>query len=428
MSSPVPKKHHYVPQSILKRFSIEGKERQVYVFDKATCRSYPAAIKDAGAENHFYSVEIGDQRHILEHLFQDIDDKGADLLDRVCQLRSLQTLSSEDRILLCAATAVQLLRVKKMRSDLIDLSQQLASLLEKYGGGPVEDGEMSENQARLISIDTLAELPFFAQHFIDKDIALISSGESRFIISDNPVVLNNSFPYGDLGLSSPGVEIYFPVSCNLTLGFFCRSVRKGYLEPFESRGEKRHQALLDAFRSGAPIEFAAEKVDFLNYLQIHRSSQYLFSSESDFSYAILILDQNPALAHERPSIQVGWEGYVYRERMPNGSFLVAVGQESHYMIPVEFVDEEFEDCEWVFWSPIPEMVLDAMRDSPFKEVTRFVDKAMKGQTRDVIFLDKGNGMFGVRMRDEGLHKLFLHLDQERKGSIPELAKKAQRID
>jgi hypothetical protein len=407
-----PKKHHYVPRSILRRFSIGDEGRQVHVFDKATRRTYKSAINDAGAENHFYSVEVGDQRLVLERLFNDIDDEGATLLDKICRERSLGSLSEAERLLLCEVAAAQLLRVKGMRRELIEVSRQLLGLLKKYGGASDEELDehvMTDGQARRTSIEYLAELPSFAGPFREKDLVLITSEEESFLIGDNPVVVNNSFPYGDLGLSSPGVEIYLPISRDLVVGFYCRSIRD-YLERFEARGQREYQPLLESIRSGEPIEFAPEKIRFINQLQVLRSTQYLYSAEQDFSLVLAMLERDPGLAQGRGLIKMGWEGYTHRESMPMGTFVVAVGQVSHYMIPAEIVDEGGGECEWAFQSPLPAMVREAIADSPFREVTLFVDKTMRRQTRDVIFLMRENGLVCVRMRDEALHQLFLTIN------------------
>ena len=66
-----PKKPHYVPQSVLRRFSIRGERRNVFVFDKHTQRSFALPISDAGAERHFYSVPVGERRLNFEPFFQD---------------------------------------------------------------------------------------------------------------------------------------------------------------------------------------------------------------------------------------------------------------------------------------------------------------------------------------------------------------------
>jgi hypothetical protein len=427
-----PKKHHYVPQSILRRFSINNEGRQIHVFDKASARSYVAAITDAGAENHFYSIEVGDQRLVLEDLFNDIDYEGAELLDKICQARSLSTLSEEERLLLCIVAAAQLLRVKRMRNDLIEVTRQLLATLEKFGVGNARelDGHvMSENQARIASIETFAELPFFAGPFLEKDLFLISSQSESFFIGDNPVVVNNSFPYGELGLSSPGVEIYFPISRDLVVGFYCASIRRGYLENFETWGEARYQPLLNSMRSGEPVEFSPEQVGFLNQLQVQRSTQHLYLAEPDFSLVRDMLARAPDIAQGKASIQIGWDGYGHRESMPVGTFIVAVGQVGHSMIPAEIVDDNPDDCELTFRTPLPEMVEAAIRDSPFKEVSLFIDKHIRRQIRDVIFLMKEDGTICVRMRDEAVHQLFRTIDAERRtqgsGRIEEPGETAQ---
>lgn len=49
----------------------------------------------------------------------------------------------------------------------------------------------------------------------------------QIYISDNPLVLHNQQefgPYGNIGLSVPGIEIYHPISPNLVLGLFCPTI------------------------------------------------------------------------------------------------------------------------------------------------------------------------------------------------------------
>lgn len=53
-----PKKHHFIPQSVLRRFSVDGDGKKIYVFDKLNDRCWTSAITDAGSENHFNSLEF----------------------------------------------------------------------------------------------------------------------------------------------------------------------------------------------------------------------------------------------------------------------------------------------------------------------------------------------------------------------------------
>ena len=74
------KKHHYVPQSMLRRFSSDPEQLKIHVFDKKTSKTFPSPIKDAGCENHFNTVEIEGKVIPFEGVFQENDDESHDCL------------------------------------------------------------------------------------------------------------------------------------------------------------------------------------------------------------------------------------------------------------------------------------------------------------------------------------------------------------
>ena len=105
-----PKKHHYVPRSVLRSFSIGGARRSVFVFDKNNGRVFSSTVGNAAADNHFYRVDLGKHRINFEPLFQDLDDRLANLVTRLTTTPSLSALDSADRHDLAVVTACQLLR------------------------------------------------------------------------------------------------------------------------------------------------------------------------------------------------------------------------------------------------------------------------------------------------------------------------------
>lgn len=87
-----PKKHHYVPRSILRNFSVDGARKQVHVFDKSTNRSFLNAIGDAGCETHFNTVELNAETISFEEVFNGNDERLALLVERLLQERTLGCL------------------------------------------------------------------------------------------------------------------------------------------------------------------------------------------------------------------------------------------------------------------------------------------------------------------------------------------------
>jgi hypothetical protein len=70
----------------------------------------------------------------------------------------------------------------------------------------------------------------FAEHFFSKtEVLLRPEWQKPFLIGDSPLALQNSYdigPYGNLGLTVPGIEIYFSLSPTRALGLWYPSHEK----------------------------------------------------------------------------------------------------------------------------------------------------------------------------------------------------------
>lgn len=226
-----PKKHHYVPRSILRHFSIGGERRSVFVFDKTSQRSFPSPIPDAGAEKNFYRVDLDGRNINFEPFFDSLDHRLATLVAKIVNVSSLAALSAAERYDLAVVTACQLLRTKLQRTSPIEISRQFSQRLQDEGlEAPTE---LTESASRFASFKRLLELEPLADLLASKDLLLIISHETKFWTSDNPVVLHNSFSYGRCGLAAPGVEIYHPLAAHLCLSFLCPSIKEILAESFD---------------------------------------------------------------------------------------------------------------------------------------------------------------------------------------------------
>ena len=120
-----PRKHHTVPQSLLRQFAIDRARKRVAVFDKTTSRSFGASIEDAGAQRDFYSIGTGDQRLNLESVFQELDSRLAAVVTSLATAQRLDELPSDSVADIPTLFAVQLLRTNLQRTswssqDLVD--------------------------------------------------------------------------------------------------------------------------------------------------------------------------------------------------------------------------------------------------------------------------------------------------------------------
>jgi hypothetical protein len=151
----------------------------------------------------------------------------------------------------------------------------------------------------------------FGPAFAAKDWVLMKTdAPHRYLIGDHPLVLHNSRyhgPRGSLGLNVDGIEIYFPLSPQFTLGMMCGSHRRD----FEERLQRMSQSEIDspslqkavsiardfigAVKSGYPSRIDPENVEFLNSLQVTRAERFVFSADGDFSLVRSMIAEHPDL-------------------------------------------------------------------------------------------------------------------------------------
>ena len=68
-----PKIHHYVPQSVLRNFSVDAAGKQVWVYDKETGSSRTEGISTAGGEKYFNHVVVDGKGIDFEGIFDSVD-------------------------------------------------------------------------------------------------------------------------------------------------------------------------------------------------------------------------------------------------------------------------------------------------------------------------------------------------------------------
>jgi len=241
-----------------------------------------------------------------------------------------------------------------VRTTLITVATDLAMSLRQAGLDPDELANLaipSENDAKIVSlVACLSGVHEIAAALQRKDMLLFDARSGVFWISDNPVIMHNSFPYGDVGLDAPGVEIYFPLNPRYVLAFYCPSIATKIEEclslgaPFETT--MRYQRIRDGIKNGEPVN-STEYVSFLNSLQVSYSGRFIYSSTPDFDLARQFLKASPDRKTVRSLFAVGAVGEMPRYTgFPAGRYLVVVRHGNHHMIPITGVSEEPEDAEF----------------------------------------------------------------------------------
>src|SRR5438067_2268665 len=106
------KKHHFVPRSILKNFTLTKGGNQVYVSDKTTGRAYVSSVMDAGSENKFNTAELGEAISNFEPIFDDADSRLGEMANRLLETRSLKDFTDDDILVVKHLLIIQFLRTK----------------------------------------------------------------------------------------------------------------------------------------------------------------------------------------------------------------------------------------------------------------------------------------------------------------------------
>lgn len=408
------KKHHYVPQSLLRFFSVDGFGKSIYVFDKSSGNAFKSSLKNAGSQNDFNKLETKEGIKNFEPIFSEVDGRLANLLVQLHQCRDVSVLSDNDRRDWADMVAVQLLRTPIMRTTIAQLAADLVGSLTESGLAKPEDFSLpTDNDSRRSMVKMFRNRDSLRTALENKDFVLFEgTGSTPFLISDHPVVRQSTVPYGDSALSSLGVGIYLPLGPDLVLAMLCKSVRASLnarpLEALEMPQElsQRNIALREGLRTEHPVRQSDSFVASFNALQIAGSSRFLYGPQNAFDAVRATLEAHPELRHVKSYVQVGrmGDGPPSSNRMPEGQWLVLFGQTNHYMLPIQNWRED--QCEGETHDL--ETLNRALADAPFKEMQHYADKQqcqMKRNVRVEILTHSAPVRFRIRNADPAMDAL-----------------------
>ena len=396
-----PRKHHFNPRSVLRNFTIDGDGRRLFVFDKQERRSFVASIDDAGAERDFNRVQVDGQDLNYESRFQELDDRLARAVSKLVQEMSVAKLETDELRGLPILVACQLVRTKLQRTTPVEISRQLDEWITELGlAGP---RPISDADARRIALEQLFRLAEYAVPISEKDIILLISRDQRLWTSDNPVVVYNTFPYGQTGLKSPGVELYYPLAPHLCLAFYCPSLREilgEAIDPNHPRPSPTDPFMFELHRAlvGQRIlEIPEEYSTHLNTLQISQSSRFLYSNKDEFGLAHRILSQDPKVANVKTRFSLGTSVGLSAPNLPAGTWLVAEKGHRHHTLRIELVNNE---SSFIDFKTTDLAKLDAIgQDTPFDSVTVYQDGyGIRGIRGAVLHLIDQGGIHFIRVQ------------------------------
>jgi hypothetical protein len=321
------KVQHYVPQFLLRNF-VNGKKDQVWVYEKSSARTFPSNVKNVASESRFYDFEYQGQILSLEPWLARLEDNARSVVGFILEADSVSTLAEQQRHILASFLSVQLTRTKTFREEWHAFPRMLREHLQRSGdqiaqGSQAEEliQDISENDVKEQTARVIYKAPeAYAAHFLNKDWVLAATThETPFLLSDNPLTRQNMIDCpnrGNLGLATPGIEIYFPLSPTRALALWCptltETVHRGALALMSHanpalRGTARDPGGLigmsDALLSGGPVQYSPANVENFNSLQVIWSERYIFSASNDFQLAKAMLTDHPALKQgPRPTV------------------------------------------------------------------------------------------------------------------------------
>lgn len=412
------KKHHYVPRSILRKFRANPAKDQVHVFDKKNHQTFLSSIADAGCESQFNTIEIEGHRLSFEGLFQANDNILASVLEKINAIGNVSELDDVDRRAWSEVVAAQFLRTKIIRTSLRSLSEQMLKSLKEAGlqPGPTDAFSMpTEQDVRLTALRMVFDPGRIVESLQRKQLLLFQAAdEGTFWISDNPVVQHNSFPYGELGFESPGIEVYMPIAHNRVIAFLCPSIASKLRDianqsSIRDDGDTR-TAIVRGLETGKPIQLTADAAVFLNMLQITQSSRFIYSSRNDFTLARAMISHDPGLRQIESLITAGGlgKGPPRNKRLGDGLWLVVYGRQSHHLLRLDHWDTS---AAFIVGETSDLMTLQQIvSDEPLGMAAVYKNGYERQGMREIRLEVSGHGAkrnLCIKHRDEGMNQILV---------------------
>ena len=334
---------HYVPQLLLRGFlsqiGDEAKKEQVRVFDLDAKKQFSPSITNIMGERRFNDWWIDDDILLsIEQSSSQIESQLAPLIERIRAERRLE-VTQENISNLALLVAFQFIRTKKMRLLPERLNQQVIDKIKRMGLDPAKvDGLMDTDKESLKLAHVrqqVKNLGKFTDIMVDKVFFVMTAPEGKnFYLSDHPVALHREKehlgPMRGLGIGVPYIQIYLPLSADVTLCAYDRAVlgnlqrirdqsmnegarealkalREGRIAPSQMKtvidGAREYDVIspmLDAIRAGDPVAANADQVDHCNSLQVFHAQRFVVDPAGRFDIVgEMIAEREASLKREK---------------------------------------------------------------------------------------------------------------------------------
>jgi hypothetical protein len=269
----------------------------IHCFDKTNSKQFIVNIGKIAGEKYFY--DLGDKTYeLVEKILSKYEKIFDDSYYKLVTKKHLGYLDWKERESIACFLATQEIRTKETREDIRNIAKELKRFVSKHN--PPEEFKKkldilgTEKSIRSAQLKLLLETLTGKTKFVDiilkmKWILIENNTKMPFWTSDHPVNRINPYdwsPYGNLGLLSQGIQIYFPLTSKLSLSIV--DPIEYYFNPIKMGADEDH-------------------VLFQNTLQVRSSTRHIFSRKNDFSVARKWLNENPTfrdLSRERLSVGI----------------------------------------------------------------------------------------------------------------------------
>ena len=337
---PKKKKEHYDPQGYLEKWCIPG-SLQVNVFDKEKDEARTNHIEDIASENYFYDLnlegvftaeeikyydlegvdlsKIDDEQYIENFFANNVEGIFKKALEQIIfRVRAMNAWEINNCLFIkpkqvfsfSVLLALQYIRVKRVRNSIEELTDLLdQALRDKNASQELIDKytKTSKNQLKYIHGKMIFDSEWilhFARTFSSHIWLLLKNNTTQpFFTSDNPIGTAEHVhnPYMAMsGVSSEGVEIYFPLSPDLMLVMF----EKTY-----------HSNMMSKNYRIVEID-DLDMIDDYNSRSVMNSSRCVFSQTGDFSIIEKMKAKRPDVL-QLPKSMLSWGGKTYIPRNQN---------------------------------------------------------------------------------------------------------------
>ena len=275
---------HYVPRFYLRNFSkLQGKNYIINCFDKSELRKFSTNISNIGCQKYFYDIDK-DTYQLVEKKLSEYEKEFSRIYNKLVERKTLTCLNWKEKEVIAHFVATQEIRTREMKEMFRSIAKELKRWLSNKPLQKDLERQLEEIQTekrlKSIHVEFLVETLLGKSELVDIILQMRwVLGESYlkmpFWTSDHPVSRFNPIdlkPYGNLGLLSRGIQVFFPLTPHLIL-IFCDPVEY-ILNP-----EK--------------ITCIKDNVLFANTLQLGSCTRHIFSIDKDFSIAKKWLKEYP---------------------------------------------------------------------------------------------------------------------------------------